>query len=133
MGHLPGHSLPLACNIITSVFSGQRVTCASQLSFGPWIEPCGPGLEMLWMGLLRSGAQPALGLFKGFFPIEQAVGNEWREWVSLIVATGDLACLPPSCFLQQDTYFRLLRLAVPSYLQIKIFINVVIYSFSKLH
>ena len=113
MGHLPGLFTAICLQCYYIYFSWRRVTCAPQLSSGLWIEPCKPGLETLWTGLLRSGAQ--LSIFSKASSPQSWLGEGMEGVGFSLTATGALACLPPafclpaSCFLQQDACFRQLR------------------------
>ena len=93
MGHLPGLFTALCLQCYYIYFSWRRVTCAPHLSSGLWIEPCKPGLETLWTGLLRSG--PSFPSFRRLLPRTAGWEKAWREWGSLSLQLE----LWPACLL----------------------------------
>lgn len=57
-----------------------------------------------WITGINEIRDLALGLVKGFFPIEQTVGMDEENGV--LASCPWSSCRPASCFLQQNIYFR---------------------------
>ena len=128
MGHLPGLFTALCLQCYYIYFSWRRVTCAPHLSSELWIEPCKPGLETLWTGLLRSGAQ--LSIFSKASSPYSWLGEGMKGVGFSLTATGALACLPPA-FCSKTCASGSCAHAMPSYLQIRIFNDSLLRAFFK--